>query len=627
MFARKPIAAAAALLALGTLMAVPHSQAGRFDLGHGIEGSLDTTLSFSTQIRTKGRDCRYLGYDNGGCPSGSGLAGESSVVDQQGLINYDDGDLNYSKHQAFSRTLRGVHDLYITAPGDWKLLVRGSWFHDYKAGTTERTALDEGARGTAISNAEILDAYIDKGFKLGDRSANVRIGRQVINWGEALLTLGGINEANPLDIRKAQSAGVQVKELYIARPMVNFSTSLTDNIGVQAFYQTGFRPDTLTAAGTYFSTLDLAGAGGHTIYLGSPALALAAGMPLNSIPAGTLGDAGTTSSIFGTRLPDSVYADPVDGPLSLATGGLIPTGSIVRRGADIKPDSGQFGLNGRYTLDSGDELGLYYMRYHEKFPVLSYRVGATTDNPAGLATYNLEYVGKRDLLGASYNFKAGEWSWGVEAAYRPKQVLMVDPTVYIGYGGRFDCSALAAGEVCHGYVESKKWQFTASGMQILKPASFGGLVGALGASEGTALLEFAGALYPGLDRSPLAAPIPTAPVHTTNVPYQWNLDYAAPTKSSGGIAGDILLNYPNSFGTRATLTPEVAFSHGVWGTAAQLAPGFSKKQGQITYALNIDFRLATSVKGRLDFTHFYGGGDTNPMQDRDYVSFSLNTSF
>jgi hypothetical protein len=626
MFQRSPIARAA-LLSLGALLLAPLANAARFDLGNGIEGSFDSTISISTQIRAGSADCRYLGYDNGGCPSGSGRPGESSLIDQAALVNYDDGDLNYSKRHSFSTTLRGVHDLYVSGPDDWKLLVRGAWFHDFAAADTQRTALDSGARSTAVSDAEILDAYVDKGFDLGGHSANLRVGKQVINWGEALLTLGGINEANPIDIRKAQAAGVQLKELYIARPMVSWSSSVTDNFGVQAFYEFGFKPDTLPAAGTYFSTLDFAGAGGHTIYLGSPALALATGTPLSSIPPGTLGDAGTVNAIYGTRLSDGAYADPVNGPLALASGGLIPTGSIVRRGADIEPNNGQFGLSGRYTLESGDELGLYYMRYHEKFPVLSYRVGATTDNPLGLASYDLEYPADRQLFGASYNLKVGEWSWGLEGAYRPKQVLMIDPTVMIGAGGPYDCSTLASGQICHGYIETKKWQFTASGMQILKPSSFGGLLGMLGISEGTLLAEVASAYYPGLDRSQLATPIASAPLSKTRVPYAWNLDYDAPTKTSGGIALDGQVTFSNIFGTRAALAPEIAISHGLWGTAGQAGPGFTRNQGQATYALNFDFRTANSLKARIDYTQFYGGGDNNPMQDRDYFSVALTSSF
>lgn len=628
MFARKPLTNAT-LLALGALSLgyAPLSHAVRFDLGNGIEGSLDSTISYATQIRAKGSSCRYIGFDNGGCPSGSGLPGESSVIDQAGIINNDDGDLNYRKHRAFSSTLRGVHDLYLSAPGDWKALVRGAWFHDYAAGQTARTALDSDAKKTAVSNIEILDAYIDKGFKLGSHSASLRVGKQVINWGEALLTLGGINEANPIDIRKAQAAGVQLKELYIARPMLSLSAGVSDKLGIQAFYESGFKASTLPAAGSYFSTLDFAGAGGHSLYLGSSTLALITGLPLSGFPAGLLGDAGTVNAIYGTRIPDSLYADPVNGPLNIATAGAIPTGSIVSRAADIKSKKGQYGLSGRYALDSGDELAFYYMRYHEKVPVISYRVGATSDNPLGLTAYSLEYVPDRALFGASYNFKAGEWSWGLEAVYRPKQVLMVDPLVMLGIGGRFDCTALAAGEICHGYSETKKWQFTASGFQILKPDSLGGLIGAIGASEGTLIAEVAAAYYPRLDRSRLAAPIASAPLSTTNVPYQWNLDYAVPTKTSGGIAVDAVLSFPNIFGTRAALSPEVAISHGLWGTAAQLAPGFSKNQGQITYALNVDFRLTQSLKARVDYTHFYGGRDTNALQDRDYASVSISTSF
>ncbi len=621
-FAYTPLAAAT-LLALGVIVYAPASYAVRFDLGNGIEGSFDTTLSVSAQMRAGEADCKYIGYDNGGCPSGSGQPHESSVVDQVGMVNLDDGNLNYDEGQVFSNTVRGVHDLYVTAPNDWTMLVRASWFKDYAVEDTERTDID--GHDDAVSDIELLDAYLDKGFAIGDNQANLRVGNQVINWGEALLTTGGINEANPLDVRKAFAAGVPLKELYIPMPMISFGSGITDQLSIQTFYEFGFEPNTLPASGTYFSTADVVGQGARPIYIGSPVLALAGLAPLNSIPPGTLGDQGTVNAIYGTRIPDSLYADPVNGPLALATG--IPTGSIIFKGDTIEPGDDQFGFSSRYQFESGDQLGLYYMRYSEKMPALSFTVGATTDNPVGLSAYNLEYVGDRDLYGASYNFKLGDWSWGAELSYRPDQVISIDPTVLIGTGEEGDCSLQAAGSICHGFVENKKVQFVASGLQILQPDSLGGLVGLLGANEGTLLAELVAVNYPGLDLAERDTPIASAPLTETRVPYSNSLDYEAPTKDSGGVAMDLLMSYPNAFGWRATLSPQVALSHGVWGTSAQAFPGFSKDVGQVTAALNIDFRMSQSVKARIDYTEFYGGDDSNPMQDRDYFSASLSTSF
>lgn len=605
------VSPAATLASACLLQYAPAGHAALFDLGNGVSGSFDSTLSIATQIRTGNPSCRYVGYDNGGCPSGSS-ARASGVFDQTGIVNIDDGDLNYKKGRPFSTTVRGVHDLYIRAPDDLKVLLRAAWFKDYSVTHTERTSIEGDAHDDAVSDIELLDAYVDKGFQWQEQSASVRIGNQVINWGEALLTQGGINEANPLDIRKATAAGVQLKELYIPRPMFSISSSLTDKLGVQAFYELGFKPSTLPASGTFFNTADLLGAGGRALYFGTNALAGFIG------PGAIGGDNGTIDAVTGR-------------PLTVEE--RLARGFAVGRGRDIKPGSDQWGISMKYALDSGDEFGLYYMRYHEKLPMVSYVMDANSlvaTNTGGgfpVAAYAAEYVGNRDVFGASYNLKLGDFSWGMEAAYRPNQVLAIDPTTLFNTGLSGDCAGLPSGSICHGFVETKKWQFTVSGMEILQSSSWGGLVGLLGATEGTLLAEMAAAYYPDLDRSRLQAALASAPLNSTLVPYSNSIGYEVPTKSSGGLAFDLVLNYANVFGTRIKVSPELAVNQGLWGIAAQSMPGFSRDVGQMTAALNIDFKTEVPLKARLDYTQFYGGGDTNPMQDRDYVSISLSSSF
>ncbi|HHM8126993.1 TPA: DUF1302 domain-containing protein [Pseudomonas aeruginosa] len=609
---RKSKVSPVVVIASGYLLQyAPASHAVLFDLGNGISGSFDSTLSVATQIRTQDPSCRFVAYDNGGCPAGSS-PGASGVRDQAGMINMDDGNLNYKKGKPLSTTVRGVHDLYVKAPDDVKVLVRAAWFKDYSVTHTERTSIEGEAHDDAVSDIELLDAYVDKGFQWGEQSASIRVGNQVINWGEALLTQGGINEANPLDVRKATSAGVQLKELYIPRPMISLSSSLTDKLGMQVFYELGFKPSTLPASGTFFSTADLLGAGGRALYLGTNTLAGFIG------PGAIGGDNGTIDAVTGR-------------PLTVEE--RLTRGFAVPRGKDMKPGSDQFGVSMKYAFDSGDELGLYYMRYHEKLPMLSYvmdsgsLIATNTGGGFPVGSYAAEYVGNRDVFGASYNFKLGDFSWGIEAAYRPKQAIAIDPTTLFNSGLPGDCAGLPDGAVCHGYVDTKKWQTTASGMQLLQPSSWGGLVGMLGANNGVLLLEMAAAYYPDLDLRKLQDPLPAAPLNTTLIPYSNNIDFQTPTKSSGGVASSVVLNYTNAFGSRVTLSPEVAVNQGLWGIAAQAMPGFSRGTGQMTTALTVDFKTDIDLKARVDYTRFYGGGDRNLMKDRDYVGLSLTSSF
>lgn len=116
-------------------------------------------------------------------------------------------------------------------------------------------------------------------------------------------------------------------------------------------------------------------------------------------------------------------------------------------------------------------------------------------------------------------------------------------------------------------------------------------------------------------------------IFNDHVPYPINYDAAAPTKTTAGVAISTTLTYPNAFGTRASLIPELGINRGLYGSPAGVFPGFAKNVGSVTTALNVDFKTDPGLTARIDFTHFYGGGESNPMLDKDYLGLSLTTSF
>jgi hypothetical protein len=617
--------------AVGTGAFAPQAHAFRFEVGSGIEGNFDSTLSLGMQMRAEDRNCNYLGYDNGGCANFKTDADTS-------ILNGDDGNLNYNKGQLISQVIRGTHDLYLKAPNGWKALVRGAWFYDFAVDNTQRTDIPSKARDIAVRDAEILDAYVQKDFEIADQPSKIRAGKQVVTWGEAILTFGGINAINPLDLRKANSAGVQLKELYRPTPILDFSTSLTDNFGIETYYQWGFDEHILPAKGTFFSPFDMATPGAKGLFFGTPALTGGA-LPAAG-PPGTLGDDGTIDATTGGKIS---LEDRLSGNYPGAQDFLGGLGSAVGRSSDKYKKGGQFGLAARYTFeDSGDQLGLYYIRYQEKTPAIGFVVDSTANNPVGYSSYFVNYAKDRDLFGASYNFRLGDWSWGAELAYRPNDAVIIDQSVPQVAASKYSClpangTALSGGPiaggkpdgtVCPGFIETERYQATLSGLSILRPESFGGLVGALGASEGQMIAELAVSHLPNLDLS-AAAPGENGgnESFTTHVPYAANFDGSAPTRTTAGLALSSSVTYPNAFGTRASLSPELNINHGLYGNAAGFFPGFSKNVGSFTTALNVDFKTDPGLTGRIDFTHFYGGGSSNPMLDKDFLGFSLTTSF
>lgn len=594
--------------------------------------NFDSTVSFGTAMRTSGTNCSFVGNDNGGCVGDTPTALQrsnpavfSSTLDVLRL-NQDDGNLNYKRWQPVSANAQWSSELFVKGTHGWSGLVRGVVNYDFAANHTKRTDLDSDARNFATSNPRLLDAYLTKEFDIGNEQARVRVGNQVLSWGEDLFIPGGVNSINAIYLPSAHQPGTPLKNLFIPAPMISASSSLGSNLGVEAFYQWKWNSFVFDAPGTFFSTSDFLGKGAQGLYIPTSTLnAALVGAGMAPVPNGTLGDRGThivginpaTGLPYNRRLSAGELANPNTNP----AGPLLGTGTVIPRGADNNPrNNGQGGLALRYKFDSGNELGLYYYRYSEKVPFVTYKVVNTTANPFGWQA-NLDYGKNRDLFGASYNFQLGEWAIGTELSYRPRDSVAIDPTTVIDPSNPYYCNALAdfsvkpVGSTCRGAIDTQHYQFHLTGIHIMSPSgSFGWLLRALGATEGTITAETALAYYPKLKLD-------------GSIPYAVTADYTLPTKLSAGMVLAASVTYPNIFGTRASLSPDIAISQGIGGYSATALPGFIKGAGAAVIGATVDFKTKPGTKMRLDYTRNWGGSGSNLLRDRDFVSLSLTTSF
>ncbi|MBK8890778.1 MAG: DUF1302 family protein [Dechloromonas sp.] len=70
------------------------------------------------------------------------------------------------------------------------------------------------------TGVKIMDAYVFGTFDLGERPMQVKIGNQVVNWGESVF-LQGINVTSPVDLPALRrGAGTEIKEFLIPVGMV-----------------------------------------------------------------------------------------------------------------------------------------------------------------------------------------------------------------------------------------------------------------------------------------------------------------------------------------------------------------------------------------------------------------------
>lgn len=587
-------------LAVGAALAMtvaPQAGAKRFEFG-SIKGSFDSTLSFGMQMRGQSRDCALIGNDNGGCVPTTGHLGEVVNGPGQGAtsnpdFNYlqaDDGNLNFDKNDIVSMALKGTHELLLDFPDDWRMFVRGSWLYDFRADHTRRTPLTDDAKDIAVHDIELLDAWVSKDFDVLGRPALVRVGNQVISWGEDIFIYGGVNIVNAIDLRRAHVPGTQLKEIFRPAPMASFNVGASDEVSVEGFYQFRWNSFRFDPVGTFFSTADVVGAGAQDAFVPSSVI---------GAPPGTVGDVGTISN--GTIIPAGQRFTLRD---------LIDAGTVVPKLPDhTPPNNGQFGFALRYKpQQSSAEWGFYYIRYHDKIPFVSFvnDPATITSNPFGLG-YFVDYGKDRDLYGVSVNTKVGDWAIGGEVSYRPRDGVGIDPTVPLE--GPY--AAFAAPGVYRGYVDEKKWQAHATAIYLLGPSGdLGWLLRGLHASEGTLLAEAAVAHYPSLDLS-------------GRIPYLLT-NYELPTKTSWGYVVELSVVYPHFLGSDVNFTPQIDFAHDVHGTSPNTIPFV---QGRKAFTPSLNFEFMNRWRAQLAYTWYSGGDGNNLMKDRDFLSFSVSYSF
>ena len=194
-------------------LASPAAYAWDFQNDDGtFSGSWDTTFTYGQAWRIESRDCRLIAIADGGC-------GRSP--------NIDDGNLNYGTDM-YSRALKVLTELSLNYRGVGAF-VRASGLYDDAANNTQRTPLSDKSEDLVVSYTRLLDAFVYAKFDLGDMGAELRLGRQVVSWGESTFIQNGINVINHFDVSALRVPGSELKEGFLPQEMVNFSLQFNDN--------------------------------------------------------------------------------------------------------------------------------------------------------------------------------------------------------------------------------------------------------------------------------------------------------------------------------------------------------------------------------------------------------------
>ncbi len=595
----------ATALALSVAAPVPAAQFASGD----VTGSFDTTLSYGTSWRVEGRDTGILGVTSTTQPNGSAPPG--SLGGTAFSVNGDDGNLNYDKGLV-SNILTAVFELGIDHASGYGAFVRARAFYDFENedGDREKIDLTDDAKKLVGSDLKLLDAYVYGSLNLGSAPAELRLGNQVVSWGESTFIQNGINVINPIDVPAIRVPGAELRDALLPVPMAWGSVDINESNTIEGFYQFAWDDTDPEPSGSYFSTNDFATDGGNKLMLG-----------------------------FGA-IPDIV---PVGAPVN------VPIGPAVPRGEDVEPsDSGQFGLAYRlYVPQFHDtELGFYYVNYHSRLPIISARTGSlgalASGNYAASAQYFVEFPEDIKLLGASFNTQLGTTGWALqgELSHKLDVPLQVDDVellfaalsplsatgnpagVFFAQQNQVAPGGVGFDTVVPGFIRRDVTQFqvTATGVYAnLMGADQLGLVAELGFThvhsmpdKGELRMESAGTYTSGNPIATLAGVQPATELASS---------FADATSAGYQIRGRLIYN--NAIGPVALL-PSFAFRHDFSGNSP--GPGGNFLEGRKALSLALGANLRNEWTAEVRYTSFFGAGRFNLLNDRDFISFNIKYS-
>ncbi|NRA62513.1 MAG: DUF1302 domain-containing protein, partial [Psychrobium sp.] len=567
-------------------------------------------LSLGASWRLKNASPRFIGATNGGL-------GATSTT--------DDGNLNFEQGKTFSKIIKGIHDLQLSKD-NLGAFVRVKYWYDKELndegrahgnspnGYTPNTPLSDNgfADFTRFSGFELLDAYVFLQTDIGDMPLDVRLGRQVVSWGESTFIQGGISSINPFDVSAFRRPGAELKEGLLPVGMFYTSIGLTESLSLEAFYQYQWEKTQIDGCGTLFAGADFAADGCNAVTIAvADQLALAGG-----------------------------YA--------------------ALRQPDIEPDDGgQYGFALRYYAQelNDTEFGLYYLNIHSRVPMINAvrtkiptitgandPVFVPSSHPqfGALALHNPGYVIEfpEDLkyYGLSFATNVSSLALSGEISYKPDTPIQINGAEILNgvlsespiFRFTPRINAVGYGEVASGWDEYDVTQIQITAVQFFERF--------MGASRLTLIGE--------------AGLILTDDIEKSNQRYGRNTVFGIANFELGnGIncvnlvaAGQIgsdcrddgfVSNTAWGYVLRAiweyddvlagvSLKPTVTWTHDVDGYSP--APGQQFHQGRKSLGLSVEASYQQKYFATLGYKSF-NGGSHNVLEDKDFLSLSVNISY
>ena len=380
-----------AAVATGLMATSLQASALSYEVTDDLKISVDTTLTYGRQWRVDGRDKNLMGghIDQQAALNNLGSVEFKELVQ---TMNSDDATRNFDKWDTTSNRFSAVTDIDISYK-NVGFFIRPQVFYDsvpYENTNWSSKYLYPGIPANGSNNelaaneinnvkhfsddykndssgARFLDVYAYGTFDINGKSLEVRAGRQVISWGEALMLQGGIAFAqNRIDSTAATAPGVELKEIFLPTGAVYGSFAASESITLEGYWQYEWIPSSLFPTGSFFEMQDF---------------------------------------IDG----DQFIAVPQAG------------GAGFKRNEHNADNDKQFGLGMRYLLGEGTEVAAYIVNYTDKYPMFWAANGAAETLPLKdlqTGAYGINYFEDIRMYGLTLNTVVQGVQVGVEYAYR-----------------------------------------------------------------------------------------------------------------------------------------------------------------------------------------------------------------
>ncbi|GBL02853.1 DUF1302 domain-containing protein [Glaciecola sp. KUL10] len=661
------------------------AKAANWDFGD-VSVTLDSNFTLATSIRVEDRDYNLIGHSNQPGLDWNNYNAATNVIypsadvwaltDGAYSSNGDLGNLSFDSGEAFSTQFVGLHELEIQYE-NFGFFARGFYFYDFELSDGDRAwsnpitgfevdpCRDSTASDELCSDIRLLDAFVYADFYVGDMPISVRLGDQVISWGESTFIQHGINTTNPADVTRARAPGAELKEVFIPVGMISANIGLTDTVSLSAYYQYEWERSLLPVAGSYFAANDFAGEGGsfNNIQLGftgNPDIDMDTLIPALNVIGGQVRENATNPAVLG-QLSQAYLA--------------YPTKVAVRARSDAAhddaDDQGQYGVRLTWFAEelNETEFGFYHINYHSQRPLVA---GVTSDFTAAGIQADLNFLAQNEitrdnitelgaftesrftypedikLYGLSFNTNVGETALAGEFAYRVDEPLQIDDVelLYTGMPEQLGAAGLrpdlvgisqlnnigrnvGPGETAEGFLLSDTWQ-----MQFTASHVFGPSLG----TDNLIFLAEAGYVKiedfpdpevirlnaPGTARTPSLEPVPGTNNNREGLHIGLSDGPETNPFSTDDAWGYRLLavaDYNNVF-AGINLRTRATFAHDVEGTTPD--PLFLFLEDRKSANVSFTFDYLSKWSATASYSAFWGGiGTTNALSDRDFVSFNI----